>query len=124
MKKTIIKHLLYTVPVFVILSSITFAQCQPGDESPKKVVKHMACCKGMNHSGMEMKKDSTNSNDKTIIDVDKFDTNKDGKVYQDQMDWDVIQDTPGNCSKCGMRLKEVSVKVAKQNLVENGFKIQ
>lgn len=58
------------------------------------------------------------------IDLKKIDENKDGKVYQDQMDWNVISDKPGKCPLCKMILKEVSLKVAKDNLVKNGFTVK
>lgn len=59
---------------------------------------------------------------KGVIDVAKIDVNKDGKVYQDVMDWNVISDNPGECPLCGMKLKEVTVKQAVKNLEKNGFK--
>jgi len=82
--------------------------------------------------GMTLKKravkdmgNSTMSNHvvhKGTIDVSKIDKNKDGKVYQDMMDWNVISDKAGDCPLCGMTLKEVSVDQAKKNLEKNGFK--
>ena len=58
---------------------------------------------------------------KGVIDVESIDKNKDGKVYQDMMDWNVISDKPGKCPLCGMTLKEVTIDEAKKNLEENGF---
>jgi RND family efflux transporter MFP subunit len=69
----------------------------------------------------------TNKNDiirKEPIDVEAIDQNKDGKVYEDVMDWNVISDQPGNCPICGMKLQEVSVKQAELNLKANGFKVK
>ncbi len=57
-----------------------------------------------------------------IIDLKAIDKNKDGKVYQDMMDWNVISDEPGTCPICGMKLKEVTLDEAKKNLEEHGFK--
>lgn len=79
------------------------------------------------HSKMEMKKDSTKANDivhKGVIDLKVIDKNKDGKVFQDPMDWNVISDKPGKCPLCKMALKEVTVKQAKKNLLDNGFKVK
>ncbi len=59
---------------------------------------------------------------KGAIDVAKIDMNKDGKVYQDMMDWNVISDKPGDCPVCGMTLKEVTVEQAKKNLKKHGYK--
>ncbi len=43
---------------------------------------------------------------KGIIDLSAIDKNKDGKLYEDIMDWNVISDAPGECPICGMTLKE------------------
>ena len=61
---------------------------------------------------------------KEPIDVKAIDKNKDGKVYQDIMDWNVISDKPGECPICGMTLREFSVEKAEQNLKEHGFKVK
>ena len=79
------------------------------------------------HSKMEMKKDSTKTDDivrKGVMDLKSIDKNKDGKVFQDQMDWNVLSDKPGKCPLCKMTLKEVTIKTAKQNLLKNGFKVK
>ena len=59
-----------------------------------------------------------------VIDLVSIDENNDGKVFQDQMDWNVISDKPGSCSLCGMKLKEVTLKKAKENLLKNGFDVK
>ncbi|HEX2962706.1 MAG TPA: heavy metal-binding domain-containing protein [Ignavibacteriales bacterium] len=61
---------------------------------------------------------------KGIIDLKAIDKNKDGKVFQDQMDWNVISDKPGTCPLCKMTLEEVTLKQAKDNLKKNGFKVK
>jgi len=61
---------------------------------------------------------------KGVIDVESIDANKDGKVFQDVMDWNVISDEPGNCPICEMKLKEVTIEKAKENLVKHGFKVK
>jgi hypothetical protein len=79
------------------------------------------------HSNMEMKKDTAKADDivrKGIIDLKKIDKNKDGKVFQDQMDWNVISDKPGRCPLCGMELKEVTLKEAGTKLKKHGFKVK
>ena len=58
------------------------------------------------------------------IDLKKIDMNKDGKVFQDQMHWNVISDKSGQCPLCKMTLKEVTLKEAKENLKKNGFKVK
>jgi Cu(I)/Ag(I) efflux system membrane fusion protein/cobalt-zinc-cadmium efflux system membrane fusion protein len=59
-----------------------------------------------------------------MIDLEMIDENKDGMVYQDMMDWNVISDEPGKCPLCKMTLKEVSIKQAEENLVKNDFKVK
>ncbi|GAB4140214.1 MAG: hypothetical protein Fur0015_10630 [Ignavibacteriales bacterium] len=51
-----------------------------------------------------------------VVDVKSIDKNKDGKVFQCPMDWDVIKDKSGICEKCKMDLKEYDVKKAEENL--------
>jgi len=58
------------------------------------------------------------------IDLKAIDKNKDGIVFQDPMDWNVISDVPGKCPLCKMTLKEVTLKEAKKNLLENNYKVK
>ncbi len=58
------------------------------------------------------------------INLSKIDLNKDGKVFQDFMDWNVISDKPGRCPLCGMKLREVTLEEARKNLIENGFEVE
>lgn len=58
------------------------------------------------------------------IDLTAIDKNGDKKVFQDPMDWNVISDEAGECPLCGMKLKEVTLKKAKENLKKHGFKIK
>jgi len=74
----------------------------------------------------DIKKEETHNHEASIvhsgiIDVESIDKNKDGKVFQDPMDWNVISDKDGKCPLCGMFLKEVSIDDAKMNLKMNGF---
>ncbi len=79
------------------------------------------------HNMKNMKHEKAIKIDSTIvhkgeIDLKAIDNNEDGKVFQDQMDWNVISDKPGKCPLCKMTLKEVTVKQAKKNLIDHGFK--
>ena len=81
------------------------------------------------HNMKNMKHEKAIKIDSTIvhkgeIGLKAIDKNKDGKVFQDQMDWNVISDKPGKCPLCKMTLKEVTVKEAKENLIKNGFKVK
>lgn len=71
---------------------------------------------------MDMKKDNINREGE--IDLIAIDKNKDGRVFQDMMDWNVISDEAGECPLCGMKLKEVTLNEAKENLVKHGFIIK
>jgi Cu(I)/Ag(I) efflux system membrane fusion protein/cobalt-zinc-cadmium efflux system membrane fusion protein len=73
-----------------------------------------------------IKKEETHNHEASIvhsgiIDVESIDKNKDGRVFQDPMDWNVISDKDGKCPLCGMFLKEVTIDEAKMNLKMNGF---
>ncbi len=59
-----------------------------------------------------------------VIDLKSIDKNNDGKLFQDQMDWNVISDEPGKCPLCGMTLAELPIAKVKQNLEDNGFKVK
>ncbi len=59
-----------------------------------------------------------------MIDLNSIDKNKDGKLWQCPMDWNVISDEPGRCPICEMKLKEFALDKVKQNLIENGFKVK
>ena len=59
---------------------------------------------------------------KGVIDLASIDKNKDGKLFEDIMDWNVISDGPGECPLCGMTLREFTIKEVKKNLTEHGFK--
>ncbi len=74
------------------------------------------------HMDMDHSKMDNHLLHKGTIDVSKIDKNKDGKVFQDMMDWNVISDKAGDCPICGMTLKEVTVEQAVKNLNKHGFK--
>lgn len=78
------------------------------------------------HESMNMEKEQSNSTivHEGMIDLTMIDGNKDGMVYQDMMDWNVISDEPGNCPLCKMTLTEVSIEQAKENLVKNDFSVK
>jgi hypothetical protein len=127
------KHLtkIFVVGLFALFISVTFAQEKPVTEKKEmhNQMQHMksdSTMHKMNHD-MHIKSDSAKANKivrKGEIDLKAIDKNKDGKVYQDMMDWNVISDKPGKCPLCGMTLKEVTLKEAKENLLKNNFKVK
>ena len=58
---------------------------------------------------------------KGIIDVESIDKNKDNKLWECPMDWNVISDESGRCPVCNMKLKEYTIEDVKINLSKNGF---
>lgn len=80
--------------------------------------------KMMKHNMKNMERKMSSIVREGVIDLQAIDENKDGKVYQDTMDWNVISDEPGECPLCGMTLKKVSIKQAEENLIKNGFNIK
>lgn len=58
---------------------------------------------------------------KGVIDVESIDKNKDGKLWECPMDWNVISDRSGRCPLCNMKLKEYTIGEVKTNLEKNGF---
>jgi len=86
--------------------------------------KHMDHDKMMGSDHKEMMKDSKSIVQEGTIDLASINENSDGKVYQDQMCWNVVSDGSGECPQCGMVLKEVTLEEAKKNLEENGFDVK
>ena len=138
-----LKNLLITIALLSFLSVFTFAQEKPETEKKEKqecVKGSKDCCEkdkmhsemksddnGMHGMHHKMKSDSTEASSiirEGEIDLAEIDMNKDGKVFQDQMCWNVISDEAGECPQCGMILKEVSLEKAKENLIKHDFKVK
>jgi hypothetical protein len=131
------------VITFVLVSFLgAFALAQEKTDSEKKDCAK-GCCSGHDSNGKmtmaHMDADSTHkdhhqmksekSDESSIvregeINLAAIDKNKDGKVFQDQMCWNVISDNQGECPQCGMILKEVSLDKAKENLEKNDYKVK
>ena len=154
MKAYLNKITVLTVAAFLLATSFTFAQDSTKTKSVEHKhhmemkkdsssgmmmdMKEMKMDKksGLGHGmmmdmkGMKgMKHESSAELDSSVIrkgeiDLTAIDENKDGKVYQCQMDFNVLSDKPGVDPKCGMKLKEVSLEKAKENLLKNGFKVK
>lgn len=69
-----------------------------------------------------------NHSHKTEINVDnlgskklsRVDKNNDGKIFQCPMHKDQVSDNPGDCPKCGMKLKEIDVNQFNKRMMNNG----
>lgn len=116
-----------TIQILVLIIAMVFVHATVFGQSENINVKN-----SIEHSELEMMKSSPSQMPDSIksivreepIEVESLDINKDGKIFQGQMDWNVISDEPGDCPLCGMKLKEVSIDEAKANLVKNGFAIK
>jgi Cu(I)/Ag(I) efflux system membrane fusion protein/cobalt-zinc-cadmium efflux system membrane fusion protein len=113
MKNGINNYLQLAFVVCMIIVSISIAGC--GDDH-----------KGHDHGDMNQQETKVDSSIIRTGEIDllSLDVNKDGKVYQDPMDWNVISDEPGKCPLCKMELKEVSLEKAKENLIKHNFKVK
>lgn len=120
--------MLLIVSCLLLNSNATFSQETQKEKKPDQKEKptmqshDMKEMKGVKHETLSVL-DSTVIR-KGVIDLKAIDKNKDGKVYQDQMDWNVISDKPGKCPLCKMTLTEVILKEAKKNLEKNDFKVK
>jgi hypothetical protein len=79
---------------------------------------------GCGKSAEQEEKKQTEKTESSIVrdynvNVASLDENKDGKVFQCPMDWEVISDEVGKCPLCNMNLKEFLVEDAQKNLEEN-----
>jgi hypothetical protein len=136
MLNNILKSISFAAVLAIILFAAVTISAQDNPDSSamhKEGMMHKSDDhKMMNH---EVKEDSTHDHSGTmnenksivregVVDLSAIDENGDGKVYQDQMCWNVVSDEAGDCPKCGMILKEVSLEKAKANLEENGFEVK
>jgi len=85
----------------------------------------IACSKNEDHSHHDNSDVDKNHNSELVregtIDIESIDLNKDGKIHECPMDWNVLSDTHGNCPTCGMNLKEYSIDEVKANLDKYGY---
>jgi PBP1b-binding outer membrane lipoprotein LpoB len=91
------------------LSIILFVGCKK--EDPKQVTSQTV-------AQTEVKSVTPDSSiiRSNTVDVASLDINKDGKVFQCPMHYEVISDKSGTCPLCKMDLEEVSVETAVKNL--------
>ncbi len=116
-----------TIQIVVLIIEMVVFHASVFGQSENNYVKN-----SMEHSGLEMMKSSPSQMPDSIkskvreepIEVEFLDINKDGKIFQDQMDWNIISDEAGECPLCGMKLKEVSLNEAKSKLIEKGFEVK
>ena len=137
------KQLVMAFAIFSLLGVLAIAQENPVKDKKEKKECAKDCCSGhetkVSMTMAHIDSDSTLNEHHQMkseeadefsivregeIDLAAIDVNGDGKVYQDQMCWNVISDEPGECPQCGMILKEVSLQKAKENLVKHDYKVK
>ena len=123
MSNKIGKTLIITFSLAFIFTAFSFAQ-EKADSTKNHEKMKMQNMKTMKDSTHKMKEEGNSIVRKGVIDLNAIDENKDGKVFQDMMDYNVISDKPGKCPLCGMKLKEVSIKKAKDTLLKAGYKVK
>ena len=123
MSNKIGKTLIITFSLSFFLTAFSFAQ-EKADSTMNHEKMNMQNMETMRDSAHKMQDDGNSIVRKGVIDLNDIDENKDGKVFQDMMDYNVISDKPGKCPLCGMKLKEVSLKKAKNTLIKSGFKVK
>lgn len=115
MKSQIKIFLSLIILIVITISTQAVAQDTAKPDSTKHDMKMMDCCKDKDTSEKSMDcKKGAETTTVTQINVGEVDKNKDGKVFIDGMCKDVVKDEPGNCPKCGMELKEVTIDEAKK----------
>ena len=124
-----LKQTVIMITLFLFLSVIALAQDKPETVKKEKqeCMKDSKSCCANHEMHSDMKTDSMDSSSvvrEGEVDLKAIDQNKDGMVYQDQMCWNVISDKAGECPLCGMKLKEVSILKAKENLIKHDFKVK
>ncbi len=130
MLSTVNKIVIVSVIFVLTFSTVSFSQEKPNGKDQNKGDKEHHHMEGHmdKHEGMDMQKESVTESSSTVregeINLAAIDANGDGKVYQDQMCWNVVSDGEGECPQCGMKLKEVSLEEAKKNLEENEFEVK
>jgi hypothetical protein len=138
-----LKQLVITFALVSFLGVFTLSQEQQTTDKKEKKECSKGCCSSHDsHGTMTMAHMDADSTDKMHqemksseteessiiregeIDLSAIDKNEDGKVYQDQMCWNVISDEAGECPQCGMMLKEVSLEKANENLLKHDYKVK
>lgn len=111
---------------------VTSAQFLIDSESNLKTAVDMFGSGGESHTGHQHEEPETEEPENEygiesplirtgVIDVEALDLNSDGMLYECPMDWNIIDDEPGRCPACEMKLKEYSIADTKKNLEKYGY---
>jgi hypothetical protein len=104
--KNLLKIVSFSIFTLLLVVGSSFAQEEVKSAKSEKKC-GSGCCSTkdsdskMKHSKMENKQMSNHHS---------IDKNKDGKIFECPMKCEAGKDAAGECSKCGMKLKEISVK--------------
>ena len=117
--KNLLKIVSFSMFTLLLVVGSSFAQEEvKSDKSEKKC--SSGCC-STKEAGTEMKMEGMDH--KEMSDHMSIDKNKDGKIFECPMKCEAGKDAPGECSKCGMKLKEVSVKDSDHKHVDKEHKM-
>lgn len=129
------KSFLTSFIIIMLSVSFIFVGCSNKKEEPKSLQNDQIY---MNPNDDTLKADTTSRKSQDtvvpktkknsiiregIIDVKSVDSNKDGSVYECQMDYNVISDNPGNCPVCKMELEKRTIAEVEENLAKNDYQV-
>ena len=102
--KNLLKIVSFSIFTLLLAVGLSFAQEEvKSTKSDKKC--GSGCCSTKDDAKMKME----NMDHKEMSDHHSIDKNKDGKIFECPMKCEAGKDAAGECSKCGMKLKEVSI---------------
>lgn len=102
-------------------AAISQFQTSTGNEISKKKDKKQETTNKKSEMKMENHDHSSSIVHEGMIDVEAIDKNKDNKLWECPMDWNVISDESGRCPLCNMKLKEFTIDEVKANLKKYGY---
>ena len=112
--KNIIKIISLSI-LFLVFNVGTISAQENQQETKSKKSCGGECC--------SVKSDSDSVNHSAMKKLMSADRNNDGKVFECPMKCEAPEDQAGECSKCGMKLKEVSISHHKENMKDKAHKM-
>ncbi len=110
--------------IFLFITVLSFTiSCSGNEHNNAEKAREEMKAPIQEHS-TEMKNSTSELIHEGEINVASIDKNKDGKVFECPMDWNVISDEKGDCPLCGMHLKEFTLEETVANLEKYGYKVK
>ena len=114
--KNLSKIILVTIFTSLLTISASFGQEEVNSTNAENKCKS-GCCSSK-EADTKMNKEHMDNN--KMNNHSSIDKNKDSKIFECPMKCEAGKDSPGECSKCGMKLKEVSVKETEHKMMDHG----